>query len=110
MLGFGSTPQPRGDQQHPDADRDEMEHADHVVGGGVVRLLLVAAVETLELGHDRPARKRAEEHEDLVEGSERPGLAPQERRQDVGEAEPNRSATREAPRDQPARGAPDDHA
>ena len=42
MLGIGPTNHARCHQQHPDADRDEMEHPDHVVGGRVVGLLLVA--------------------------------------------------------------------
>ncbi len=48
-------------EQEPAADRDDVEDADDVVHAGVVRVPLVAVVEAVQLGHDRPEGQREQE-------------------------------------------------
>ena len=54
-----------GEEEHPASHRDEMEDADQVVGGRVVRSLLVGVVEAVEASSDEPERHRQEEDQDL---------------------------------------------
>ena len=99
---IGSTADPSSHQQHPYADRDQVEDPDDVIGGGVIGVLLVASIQPLELGHDRPARQRAEEHHDLWKEPNAPASPHTKRCEDIGEAESEQVGSQEAPRDQPA--------
>ena len=61
--------EPRGDEERPRAERDELEDADDLVDRRVVDVLLVAVVQPVELGRDDPERQR--QHED---GELNPGM------------------------------------
>ena len=52
-------------EEEPAPDRDQVEDADEVVGGGVVGALLVEVVQAVELRHDHPGREAQAEDEQL---------------------------------------------
>ncbi len=64
--GVDHTGDLRQDEEQPGADRDQVEHAHHVVDRRVVGPLLVAAVQVVEAGPDDPDRDGREEEQDLV--------------------------------------------
>jgi hypothetical protein len=59
------TRQPGSHDENPRADRDHVEDVPHVVDRGVVRALLIALVEAVELGDDDPCRQGSEEEHPL---------------------------------------------
>ena len=57
-CGFATPDEPGRDEEEPRAERDQMEDADELVDRRVVDVLLVALVESVELGGDDPERNR----------------------------------------------------
>ena len=60
--------EPRGDEERPRAERDELEDADDLVDRRVVDVLLVAVVQPEELGGDDPERQRQQQDRELNPG------------------------------------------
>ncbi len=65
MSGLREARQPGSHDENPRADRDHVEHVPHVVDRGVVRALLVAFVEAVELCDDDPGGQGSEEEDPL---------------------------------------------
>ena len=100
-AGAARARQARGDQQHPYSDRHQVEDLHHVVGGRVVGALLVGAVQALELGDHQPARQRAAEDHHLLGGAEGAGASPEERGDQVRQAESEQVGDHQAAWHQP---------
>ena len=64
--GWVNVGEPGAREEHPDADRDQVEHADDVVGRRVIRSLLVAVVEAVELRRDDPGGQADEEEDEQL--------------------------------------------
>ena len=64
--GYVKLGEPGAGEEHPDADRDQVEHADDVVGRRVIRSLLVAVVEAVELRRDDPGGQADEEEDEQL--------------------------------------------
>src|SRR5437016_2481915 len=65
LVRVRETDEPRGGVEEPDAYGDEVEDADDLVGGRVRGALLVAVVETVELGRQDPHRQQSQEDDRL---------------------------------------------
>ena len=65
LVRVRETDEPRGGVEEPDAHGDEVEDADDLVGGRVRGALLVAVVETVELGRQDPHRQQSQEDDRL---------------------------------------------
>ena len=100
-AGARAPDQARGDQQHPHPDRHQVEDPHDVVGGRVVGVLLVGAVEALELGHHQPARQGGAEDQHLLRGAEGAPVAPEQRGDQVRQAEPEQVGDHQAAGHQP---------
>ena len=60
--------EPRGHEERPGAERDELKDADDLVHRRVVDVLLVAVVQPEELGRDDPKRQGQHHHRELKAG------------------------------------------
>src|SRR5581483_9219341 len=71
-CGVRQSGHPREREEEPRADRHEVEDARDLVGGGVVRMSVVVAVEAVEPTGEDPCRQRRREQDPLeaeVEGA-----------------------------------------
>jgi hypothetical protein len=103
-LRVGETAEVRAGEEHPCPERDHVQDADQVVGRRVVGPLLVAVVETVELGEDDPAGKRREEEEvlGLECDSPRGPRAERKLRSQEGASEPEDVGGQQHPAHEPA--------
>ena len=104
--GWVTRGEPGAGKEDPRADRDEVEDADDVVGRRVVRSLLVAVVEAVELGGDDPAGQADDEEDeelgdigvDAVDDARRAAISSH----DEGREQPDEVRDEERPAYEPA--------
>ena len=108
QVGMGDAGEPGSGKEDPGADGDEVEDADDVVGRRVIRSLLVAVVEAVELGRDHPRRQADhEEDEQLGDVGVDPveDVAERDLRDDERSDQPDEVRDRAAPGGRASRGS-----
>ncbi len=93
--------EPRNDDQQPGTNRDEVKDADDVVRRAMVGALLIAVVQAVEPGHQRPTWQRGHEQDQFVTRPQRTIDAPARGCRYVGQAEADKVGGEQGARNEP---------